>query len=106
MASRQDLYDIQFSCLFTKHEVIPEQIFIRKLPCKTKRDQSYRRLLMAQPPHNNLPIMTHRQEETFLAYTRCNLPNKHNLAGMKVNLSVIMRPMLDINKENFSLICA
>lgn len=62
--------------------------------------------MVAQPPHSNLLILTHRKKETLIADARSNLSNKHNFACMKVNLSVIMRPMLDVYKEDFSLISA
>ena len=59
---------------------------------------------MAQPPNNNLLILAHGQEEGFIVDVRCDFPYECDLAGMKVYFRVVMCPVLDVYKEDFSLI--
>lgn len=61
---------------------------------------------MTQPPYNNLLVLTHRQEEGLIIDIRGNLSNECDFARMEVHLCVVMRSVLDIHKEDLSLIGA
>lgn len=62
--------------------------------------------MMTQPPYNNLLVLAHRQEEGLVVDVRGYFSNECYFAGMKVNLSVVIRSVLDVNKEDLSLISA